>query len=119
MLPWLEAVAAPEVKEETLSEEEEEEQEEEEGEEPEHLAPVQDAPAQEAPAQETPVEEHPFKLTRQHLEQHENTMEALKKAYDAFEVEVLEEVWPRRPQRRKTGRSGQSQILAPGLLPMI
>ena len=90
MLPWLEAVAAPEVKEEPLSEEEEEEQEEEEVQEPEHLAPVQDAPVQEAPAQETPVEERPFKLTLQYLEEHENAMEALKKAYDAFEVEVLD-----------------------------
>ena len=91
MLPWLEAVAAPEVKEETLSEEEEEEPEEEEVEGPEHLAPVQEAPAQEAaPAQETPVEERPFKLTLQYLEEHENAMEALKKAYDAFEVEVLD-----------------------------
>ena len=88
MLPWLEAVAAPEVKEEPLSEEEE--QEEEEVQEPEHLAPVQDAPVQEAPAQETPVEERPFKLTLQYLEEHENAMEALKKAYDAFEVEVLD-----------------------------
>jgi hypothetical protein len=109
MLPWLEAVAAPEVKEEILTEkmsEEEAEEDDQEGDDPEPFPQeeeasttekeiakeeavqeaVQDAPVQEA----APVEERPFKLTLQYLEQHENTMEALKKAYDAFEVEVLD-----------------------------
>jgi hypothetical protein len=46
--------------------------------------------AKEVQEEETPVEERPFKLTLQYLEQHENELEALKKAYDAFEVEALD-----------------------------